>query len=81
MLRGAKQKYIYFCEDMGENPGIYARTDDGTYFTLFQGIDGRYADDETIGIAISPGGKRLMAGLQDVGIILELTRDDGGTFD
>jgi len=82
ILHGARRKYIYFCEDGGPNPGVYARHDnDGTYFTLFQGIKGVHPNDETIGIALSPDSRRLIAGIQDAGLIMEFTRDDGLPFE
>jgi hypothetical protein len=80
---GPTRKFMYFTEDGGKSPGVYARYGrDGTYFTLFQGIPGgEYADDETIGIALSPDHRRLYAGIQDAGIIFEITRSDGLPFE
>lgn len=80
---GPTRKFLYFCEDGGINPGVYARYgNDGTYFTLFQAISGGiYSGDETVGIALSPDNKRLYAGIQDYGVIFELTRDDGLSFE
>jgi len=72
-LFGPSRKYIYFTEDGSEDPGVYARFgDDGTYFTMFQAIAGGiHTDDETIGIALSPDGKRFYAGYQE-GYIFEV---------
>ncbi|KAL7547523.1 hypothetical protein ACHAWF_012738 [Thalassiosira exigua] len=80
---GPTRKYMYFTEDGGENPGVHARYgDDGTYFTLFQGVEGgRYDGDETVGIALSPDHKKFYAGFQDYGIIFEVTRNDGRAFE
>eukprot|EP00581_Thalassiosira_minuscula_P004663 CAMPEP_0183746220 /NCGR_PEP_ID=MMETSP0737-20130205/66643_1 /TAXON_ID=385413 /ORGANISM="Thalassiosira miniscula, Strain CCMP1093" /LENGTH=709 /DNA_ID=CAMNT_0025981907 /DNA_START=159 /DNA_END=2288 /DNA_ORIENTATION=+ len=80
---GPSRKYIYFCEDGGASPGVYARySEDGTYFTLFQAIPGGiYDDDETVGIALSPDNKRFYAGIQHYGIIFEFMRDDGLPFE
>ena len=82
-LFGPTRKWIYFTEDGGDSPGVYARHDsDGMYYTLFQGIPGgKYADDETIGIALSPDGRKFYGGFQDAGVILEVTRDDGKPFE
>lgn len=82
-LFGPTRKYIYFTEDGGESPGVYARYgSDGTYFTLFQAVKGgRYGEDETVGIALSPDHKRFYAGIQDFGVIFEFTRDDGLPFE
>lgn len=81
-LIGSTHKWIYFTEDGGRNPGVYARYgSDGSYYTVFQGIDGRYANDETVGIALSPDNKRLYAGIQTVGMVFEFTREDGMPFE
>ena len=80
---GPTRKYIYFTEDGSSDPGVYARYgDDGTYFTMFQAIeDDIHTDDETIGIALSPDGKRFYAGFQVTGYIFEFTREDGLAFE
>ena len=80
---GPTRKYIYFCEDGGRTPGVYARYGkDGPYFTIFQAIKwGVYRYDETVGIALSPDNKRFYAGIQDYGVIFEFTRDDGLPFE
>jgi len=80
---GPTRKYIYFTEDGGNSPGVYARySKDGTYFTLFQAISGGiYDGDETVGIALSPDNRRFYAGIQDYGVIFEFTRDDGLPFE
>jgi hypothetical protein len=80
-LFGPSRKYLYFTEDGSTDPGIYARYNDGTYFTMFQAIKGGvHTDDETIGIALSPDNKRFYAGFQD-GWIFEFTREDGLRFE
>ena len=79
---GPTRKYLYFTEDGSTDPGIYARYNDGTYFTMFQAIRGGiHTDDETIGIALSPDHKRFYAGFQDNGYIFEFTREDGLRFE
>lgn len=80
---GPSRKYIYFTEDGGSSPGVYARYgSDGTYFTMFQAIQGgMHDDDETAGIALSPDNKRFYATIQHSGYILEFTRDDGLAFE
>mmetsp|Transcript_23439 Transcript_23439/g.48137 ORF Transcript_23439/g.48137 Transcript_23439/m.48137 type:complete len:151 (+) Transcript_23439:257-709(+) len=78
---GKYGRYIYFCED-GGTPGVYARDVDGSYETVFSAIRGGcYDGDETVGIALSPDSKRLYAGYQDAGILMEFTRDDGLAFE
>jgi hypothetical protein len=79
---GPSRKFLYFTEDGGDSPGVYARfSGDETYSTMFQGIPGGlYSGDETVGIALSPDNLRFYAGFQDAGLILEFTRDDGLPF-
>ncbi len=74
-------RYMYFAEDGGRTPGVYARDKNGTFFTIFQGIEGEYCDDESVGIALTPDRKRLYAGFQDAGVLFEFTRDDGMSFE
>ena len=80
---GPTRKYLYFTEDGGNDPGLYARYgEDGTYFALFQAIPGGiFSGDETVGIALSPDHKILYAGFQEYGIIFEVKRDDGLAFE
>ncbi|KAL7526097.1 hypothetical protein ACHAWF_001629, partial [Thalassiosira exigua] len=80
---GPTRKFMYFTEDGGGDPGVHARYgDDGTYFTLFQAIEGgRHDGDETVGIALSPDHTRFYAGFQEYGILFEITRDDGRAFE
>ena len=79
-LFGATRKYLYFTEDGGKRPGVYARFgSDGTYFTMFEAD--LPEEDETIGIALSPDHKKFYAGIQDLGYIYEFTRDDGLPFE
>ena len=79
---GPERKYVCFRKDGGRTPVAYARHgDDGTFSTIFQGIDGVYDDDKTVGTAPSPDNKRLYFSIQDSGLIFETTRDDGLPFE
>ncbi len=82
-LFGPTRKYIYFTEDGGDHPGVYARYgSDGTYFTMFQAIEGGiHSGDETVGIALNPDHTRFYAGFQGEGYIFEFTREDGLAFE
>ena len=60
---GNYKEWIYFMEDGGDNPGVYVRSRDGTYQTIFKAVDGAYVDDETVGVALSPDRRRLYAGV------------------
>jgi len=81
-LFGPSRKYIYFTEDGGDSPGVYARYGkDGTFFTMFQAIRGGvYDGDETVGIALSPDNTKFYAGIQK-GVIFEFRREDGLPFE
>ena len=60
------RKYVCFREEGGRTPGAYARHgNDRTFSTIFQGINGVYDDDKTVGIAPSPDIKRLYASIQE----------------
>lgn len=77
---GRSGKYLYFTEDGGKNPGVFARYgEEEMYFTMFQGRLSE--EDETVGIALSPDHKSFYAGLQGHGCIFEFRRDDGLAFE
>jgi len=79
---GPRRRHMYFTEDGGSTPGVYARLGStGTYYTMFQAISKDYDGDETVGVALSPDGKKFYAGIQDVGILFEFSRDDGLPFE
>jgi len=79
-LFGPTRKYMYFTEDGGKDPGVYARYGtDETYFTMFQG--NLSEEDETVGIALSPDHKAFYAALQGHGMVYEFRREDGLPFE
>ena len=48
IVLGNYKRWIYFSEDGGGSPGVYVRNKDGTYHTIFEGIEGGvYDGDET----------------------------------
>lgn len=82
------KRWIYFTEDGGSTPGVYVRDVKGTYYTIFEAMEGSsYSGlggddpDETVGIALSPDRRKLYAGFQDAGLLMEFTRDDGFPFE
>ena len=72
IVLGNYKEWIYFTEDGGDTPGVYVRSRDGTYRTIFEGISGAYVDDETVGVALSPDRRKLYAGVS-VAVIRELS--------
>lgn len=82
VMRGDR-RFLYFTESGGNNPGIYVRDlYTGKYMTIFEADedDGRYAKDETVGLAFSPDRSRMYAGYQTAGVLFELKRSDGLAF-
>lgn len=70
---------LYFTEDGGSTPGIYA-SDGVDYYTLFEADDKKFSGDETTGLAFSPDGTRLYVCIQAIGYLFEITRNDGLPF-
>lgn len=88
----ASAQWLYFTEDGGRTPGVYAiDTDTGMKYSIFEAYGEKYFGDETTGLAFSPDGSKMYACFQDCGCdasgdsdcgcLLELTRDDGLSFD
>jgi hypothetical protein len=74
----AANDYIFFTEDGGTQPGLFARNKDGDFYTILEATG--YAAESTTGLAFSPDGKHLYFALQDVGLTFEITRLDGLGF-
>ncbi len=77
------KRFLYLTESGGKNPGVYCRDmNTGKYMTIFEAIDGdgRYLNDETVGIAFSPDRRRMYAGYQGAGVLLEFRRIDNLPF-
>jgi hypothetical protein len=71
---------FYFTEDGGRNPGIYAH--DGTrMYALVEGVDTKFATDETTGFGWSPDGTKFYFCFQQNGYLFQLERKDGLPFD
>ena len=91
----ARGEYLYFTEDGGETPGVYAvNINTGERYAIFEGYDDVYKGDESTGLAFSPDGRRMYAAFQDCGCedseggldyncgcLLEFRRTDGYSFD
>lgn len=72
---GAKKRYLYFTEDGGSSPGVFVRDPgSGWYHTVFQGIPGRFDDDETVGIALTPDRMRMYAGVSSARLTTSFSR-------
>ena len=88
----ASAQWLYFTEDGGRTPGVYAiDTETGMKYSIFEAYGEKYFGDETTGLAFSPDGSKMYACFQDCGCdatgdadcgcLLEFTRDDGLSFD
>lgn len=70
---------LFFTEDSSSGyPGIHARSRSGQYYTL---LESAYDDeDETTGLYFSPDGMHLYFALQDAGLVYDVIRTDGQSF-
>lgn len=71
---------LYFTEDGGKSPGIYAH-DGSRFYTLVEGFSEEFFTDETTGFAFSPDGTKLYFCIQEIGYLFQLERKDGLPFD
>jgi hypothetical protein len=79
--QGAGSDLLYFTED-GGRPGLYVRrTSTGTYSAILEAENDKYKADELTGLSWSPDWTRLYVCIQDIGILFEITRDDGLPFE
>lgn len=84
-------RFLYFTEDGGRTPGVYAIDAAGDAYSIFEAYDPKYFNDETTGLAFSPDGTRMyvcfqdcgceVSGDVDCGCLLAFWRDDGRSFD
>lgn len=74
----AQEQYIFFAEDGGKWPGIFARNKNGDFYTILETVN--YPKDEPTGMSFSPNGKHLYFALQDIGLFYDITREDGLGF-
>ena len=68
---------LILTEDGGSTPGMFAY-DGSKYLSYFES---NYSGDEVTGIAFSPDRKFLFAAVQSVGLLFQISRDDGLPFE
>jgi hypothetical protein len=68
---------LLLSEDGGSTPGLFAY-DGSKYLTFFES---NYSGDEVVGIAFSPDRKYMFVCIQDVGLLFQVSRDDGQIFE
>jgi uncharacterized protein len=81
IVKNEPNSILYFCEDGGRNihsPGVFGRNVQGEYFAIIQGTF--LHKDETTGLAFSPDGYHMYVSYQKVGIVYDIWRLDGYSF-
>jgi hypothetical protein len=68
---------LLLSEDGGSTNGLFAY-DGSKYLTFFES---NYSGDEVVGIACSPDRKYMLVCIQDVGLLFQLSRNDGQIFE
>jgi uncharacterized protein len=68
---------LILSEDGGSTPGLFAY--DGSKFLSY--FESNYNNDEIVGIAFSPDNKFMYAVVQDAGLVFQISRDDGQSFE
>ena len=91
IVRNNGGDFLYFTEDGGSTPGVYALDPSGDMHAIFEAYDPIYKGDETTGLAFSPDGNTMYASFQDCGCevtyakdcgcLIRFIRDDGMSFD
>jgi len=80
-IPGDESGDLYFCEDGGRHPGLHVMNSSGQMYTILHAEKKEFPnDDETTGVATSPDARHLYVSFQHVGIIYDVTRDDGRPF-
>mmetsp|Transcript_20038 Transcript_20038/g.37717 ORF Transcript_20038/g.37717 Transcript_20038/m.37717 type:complete len:576 (+) Transcript_20038:247-1974(+) len=84
-------EFLYFTEEGGQTPGVYAIDAEGQSYAIFEAYDSKYFNDETTGLAFSPDGTKMYACFQDCGCevsgdidcgcLFVFWRTDGRSFD
>ena len=57
---------------------VCSRDEFGRFFTI---LESPYLEDETTGLSFSPDGKHMYIAYQENGILFDVTREDGRSFD
>jgi hypothetical protein len=76
-ILGQEGGLLYFTEEGGVNAGVHARDELGRFFTIFESP---VLSDETTGLSFSPDGKHMYCAFQVNGVLYDITRSDGLSF-
>merc|ERR1712032_744246 len=80
LVNSESEELLYFCEDGGDDCGVFARDSIGSVYTVLDAPD---FPTETTGLAFSPDNVFLYFSLQNVqgvGYTFEVRREDGRPF-
>lgn len=77
ILDGSDSDLLYFTEEGGVDAGVHARDEKGQFYTVFESPT---YSGETTGLSFSPDGKHMYVAYQEVGVLLDIWRDDGFSF-
>lgn len=72
--------HIYFTEDGGKTPGIFA-FDGSSFQTVLEAYSEVYFDHETSGVEFSPDGMSMFFCIQESGFLFQVKRIDGYPFE
>jgi uncharacterized protein len=73
----SKSGLLILTEDGESTPGLFAY--DGSKYLAY--FESNYDGDEVVGIAFSPDRKFMFVCIQDAGLLYQVSRTDGGTFE
>lgn len=74
---GGDGTLLYFTEEGGVDAGVHARDEQGRFFTILESPN---LLDETSGLSFSPNGKYMYIAWQENGMLYEVKREDGLSF-
>lgn len=77
-ILGSEGGLLYFTEEGGADAGVHARDEFGRFFTI---LESPVFEDETTGLSFSHDKKHMYVAYQETGILFDVTREDGLTFD
>jgi len=75
---GDVHQWLYFTEDGGKYAGVHARNREGQFITILETRS--YTQDETTGLAFSPDAMHMYVAYQHIGLLFDITRQDGRPF-
>jgi hypothetical protein len=78
IMANSNAEFMYFTEDGEKKCGVHGRNKAGKFFTILEATS---ITKETTGLSFSPDKKHMYVAFQNDGILFDITRTDGQTFD